>query len=53
MVDVETARRAGTSICVARYGFGNARGDLSLRGDEWIAETGRDTFGAIQAWSQR
>ncbi len=53
MVDVETARRAGTGICVAEYGFGNARGDLHLRGDEWIAETGHDVGRAIRGWSQR
>ncbi|MSO48283.1 MAG: HAD family hydrolase [Acidobacteria bacterium] len=53
MVDVETARRAGTGICVAQYGFGNARGDLHLRGDEWIAETGHDVSRAVRAWSQR
>ncbi len=52
MVDVETARRAGTGICVAQYGFGNARGDLHLRGDEWIAETGHHVAGAVRAWSQ-
>jgi len=53
MVDIETARRAGTAICVAQYGFGNARGDLHLRGDEWIAETGHDVGRAVRAWSQR
>ena len=53
MVDVETARRADTAICVAQYGFGTARGDLHLRGDEWLAETGHDVAGAVLAWSQR
>jgi len=53
MVDVETARRAGAAICVAQYGFGNARGDLRLSGDEWIAETGHDVGRAVRAWSQR
>lgn len=42
MVDVEVARRAGTHICVAAYGFGAARGDLTLRGDELIAHTAGD-----------
>lgn len=37
MIDVETARRAGVAICVARYGFGHLRGELDLRGDELIA----------------
>src|SRR5690606_9325715 len=29
MVDVETARRAGTRVCVARYGFGHLPDDLA------------------------
>lgn len=39
MVDIDVARRAGAHICVAAYGFGASRGDLSLRGDELIAQT--------------
>ena len=50
MVDVETARRAGTAICVAKYGFGHARGDLHLRGDEWIADTGHDVGRVVADW---
>ncbi len=42
MVDVDVARRAGTHICVAAYGFGASRGDLTLRGDELIAHTASD-----------
>lgn len=34
MIDVETARRAGTRICVALYGFGQLRGELRLEGTE-------------------
>ncbi len=52
MVDVQTARRAGTAMCVARYGFGNTRGDMTLQGDEWIAETGHGAYSAIHAWSR-
>jgi phosphoglycolate phosphatase len=37
-VDVETARRAGTRICVAHYGFGQIRQKIALRGDEYVAE---------------
>jgi phosphoglycolate phosphatase len=48
MVDVDVARRAGTLICVATYGFGAARGDLTLRGDELIAEAPKDIF---RLWS--
>lgn len=50
MVDVETARRAGTAMCVARYGFGNARGDMALNGDEWLAESGHDVWPVITRW---
>jgi phosphoglycolate phosphatase len=42
MVDIETARRAGTPVCVAMYGFGKMRGELVLRGDELVAETPAD-----------
>jgi phosphoglycolate phosphatase len=50
MVDVETARNAGVAMCVVRYGFGHARGDLQLRGDEWLAETGPDVGRVIREW---
>jgi phosphoglycolate phosphatase len=33
-VDLETARRAGTRICLARYGFGYRFGEGAFRGDE-------------------
>lgn len=50
MVDVETARNAGVAVCVVQYGFGNTRGDLRLRGDEWLAETGPDVARVIREW---
>ncbi|MEO6223103.1 MAG: HAD hydrolase-like protein [Vicinamibacterales bacterium] len=50
MVDVETARNAGVAICVVGYGFGQARGDLHLRGDEWRADTGADVGRVIREW---
>ena len=31
IVDVETAQQAGAAICLARYGFGQARGEAGLR----------------------
>jgi phosphoglycolate phosphatase len=34
-VDVETARRAGTRVCVARYGFGGLRGPVAVSGEAW------------------
>ena len=50
MADVEVARRAGTAVCVAQYGFGNARGDMSLRGDESLARTSIALLPAINTW---
>jgi phosphoglycolate phosphatase len=44
-VDVETARRAGTPFCLARYGFGLDGGGIALGGDAWVA----DTPGEIEA----
>lgn len=41
-VDVETARRAGASACIARYGFGQTRRRIERRGDELIAERSTD-----------
>jgi hypothetical protein len=37
-------------MCVANYGFGRSRGDLALRGDEWIAESGPDVGRVIREW---
>lgn len=38
-VDVETARAAGTRVCIARYGFGfRTRPPESLRGDELFVD---------------
>jgi len=34
IVDVETARRAGTALCLASYGFGQARGPVELNANE-------------------
>jgi phosphoglycolate phosphatase len=50
MIDVETARNAGVTVCVAAYGMGTVRGDLQLRGDERIAETGHDVGRVIREW---
>jgi phosphoglycolate phosphatase len=38
-VDLETARRAGTRICLARYGFGYRFDAADFRGDELFADT--------------
>jgi phosphoglycolate phosphatase len=37
-VDHATARRAGTHICLARYGFGYRFTDEDFRGDEWFVD---------------
>ena len=42
MIDVETARRAGTQLCVVLYGFGHLRGELVLDGRESRAQTAAD-----------
>jgi phosphoglycolate phosphatase len=48
MIDVETARRAGVPMCVARYGFGYLRGELELSGDELVAERPADVGTMIE-----
>lgn len=47
MIDIETARAAGVAACVALYGFGRARGELVLRGDEILLHTARDLIGVV------
>jgi phosphoglycolate phosphatase len=42
MVDVETARRAGTRVCVARYGFGHLRMPIDVGPGELVAERPED-----------
>jgi phosphoglycolate phosphatase len=38
-IDCETARRAGTAICLARYGFGYRPAEIgALRGDEGVVD---------------
>jgi phosphoglycolate phosphatase-like HAD superfamily hydrolase len=41
-VDMETASRARTAMCVALYGYGRTGGPLPLTGGERIAETPAD-----------
>jgi phosphoglycolate phosphatase len=38
-VDMETARRAGTQVCLARYGFGYRFDPDAFRGDEMFVDT--------------
>jgi phosphoglycolate phosphatase len=47
MIDVETARRAGTRLCVVLYGFGQLRGELVLDGRESQAMTAADVTSVL------
>ena len=47
MIDVETARNAGTRMCVVLYGFGQLRGELVLNGSEAIARTPSEIAGSV------
>jgi phosphoglycolate phosphatase len=53
MIDIETARRAGVPVCLARYGYGYLRGEMALRGDELIAETPEDVAAIIGRFLDR
>lgn len=50
MIDVVTARRAGAWMCVADYGFGRARGDLQLSGDELRAADVMALHDVLRVW---
>jgi phosphoglycolate phosphatase len=47
MIDVETARRAGTRMCIVLYGFGQLRGELVLDGTEAVARTPTEIAGIV------
>lgn len=47
MIDVATARRAGTRLCVVLYGFGQARGELVLQDSESVARTPAEIAGIV------
>jgi phosphoglycolate phosphatase len=49
MIDVETARRAGTRMCVVLYGFGQLRGELILDDRESKAATAADVTRILSA----
>lgn len=52
-VDVETAHAAGTRVCVARYGFGQASfRHEALRGDEFFVDRPQD-LGGLPGWPVR
>ena len=47
MIDVETARAAGTRMCVVLYGFGHLRGELVLTEREVTARTPHEILDVI------
>lgn len=53
MIDVMTARSAGVQICVARYGFGQLRGELTLQSDELEAEAPGDIGPIVERHTRR
>jgi phosphoglycolate phosphatase len=48
-IDLETARRAGTHVCLARYGFGFRFEEGDFRGDELFIEKPVDLLRLINA----
>ena len=48
MVDVETARRAGARMCVARYGFGRLRGEPGLDDVDCAIDAPRDLLSVVR-----
>ena len=51
-VDVDTARRAGVPMCLARYGFGFLRGETGLDAADWTIEEPRELLAIIQKLHQ-
>ena len=52
-VDLETSRRAGTRICLTRYGFGYRFAGTEFRGDEVFVDAAAELPGAIESISVR
>ena len=52
MIDIETARAAGATVCVAQYGFGHLRRPLELDGTELIAERSEDLGPVVEGFFQ-
>ena len=50
-VDLETSRRAGTRICLTRYGFGYRFTGTEFRGDEIFVDAAAELPGAIESIS--
>jgi phosphoglycolate phosphatase len=47
-VDLETARRAGTAVCLARYGFGFRFAGSEFRGDEFFIDAPAELLNVIE-----
>ena len=47
-VDRQTARNAGTAVCLVRFGFGFSFGPGDLDGTETIIETPCDLVGVVK-----
>lgn len=47
-VDCDTARAAATRFCLANYGFGQVRGQVELRPDEFSANSAREILPMIE-----
>ncbi len=46
-IDLQTARNAGTRICLVRYGFGYRFAAADFHGDELFADSPADVLGAL------
>ena len=52
-VDLETARRAGVAICLARYGFGYRFTGEEFRGDELFIDSPLELLGVLEDLDER
>jgi len=52
-IDAETARRAGVRLCLARYGFGSARGRIEVARDDVEIDDPRDVVGVVDRLFER
>jgi phosphoglycolate phosphatase len=52
-IDLATARRAGTHICLARYGFGYRFSAADFRGDELFADAPGDIVALLSGMKQQ
>ena len=50
VIDLQTAHRAGTGICLARYGFGCRLDAIALRGDEQFIDSAAELPEVIRSY---